>query len=68
MNKVIELHVRKFGGQLRRISVPFEGIRFIRECNRGTKLGYSCKDQLGYFFYLHCIESYDEVMALINNI
>ncbi len=64
--KLIELHVRLFGGKIRRVSVPTESIFSIRESRTGVILFSSCRDSAGFFLTLHCIESYDEVMALIN--
>lgn len=65
MTDFIELHVKDFFYGIVRVTIPTCKIHRVREEKHGTCILYSRHDLFGELYSVHCIESYDEVIAQI---
>ena len=66
MTNFIELHVKTLFGNIRRVSIPIGKIYKVLEEKNGASILYARRDAWGDLFSVHCLESYDEVMALLD--
>ncbi|MDE6401413.1 MAG: hypothetical protein K2L54_02245 [Clostridiales bacterium] len=62
---LIELH-RKYRKRIKRVSIRKDQILMVDETKRGTFISFLLHADFESFATVRCIESYDDVMALIN--
>lgn len=65
-DKYIEVHLKR-GKQIFKVSVAISFIVKVTECKSGTFICFLLGDGYGSLSRFRCIESYDEVMALIDS-
>lgn len=65
INEFIEVH-KKCGKRIEKVSIKKNQIIMVWQTKSVTLICFLLPDGWGYPFRVRCIESYDEVMALIN--